>query len=73
MCNLSVVGNRSLDGAGREGQASRQGTLGRVEEDNKEPVVPRLHNQQVVDYLVDIAAGHTDLGHTTPVRLLPDL
>lgn len=76
VCNLLVVvGNRSQDGAGREGQASHQGNLGRVEEDSKESelVVPRLDIPQVVGYLVDIAAGHTALGRTTPVQLLPDL
>lgn len=75
VCSLLVVRNRSQDGAGREGQASHQGNLGRVEEDSKdfELVVPQLDIQQVVGYLVDIAAGHTGLGRTTPAQLLPDL
>lgn len=42
-------------------------------EDNKESVVPQLDIQQVVGYSADMAAGHTDLGHTTPVQLLLDL
>ena len=66
------MGNRSQDGAGRRGQGCHQDTLGRVEEDNKAFVVPQL-DKRVVGYLVDIAGGHTDLGHTRPVQLLPDL
>lgn len=42
-------------------------------EDNKEPVVPRLDNQEVAGCSVDIAAEHTDLGHTMPVQRLLDL